>query len=179
LTTDPTTCRMKAPAALMVRIGRFQSRRARLQGSAALALSGPRSPAAPSHYALRGYFRGWNRASNRSNRNWAGPTSRSARTEPSVGIGNWSVVPSPSAGGPTCGTRPLPSSTPCSTSRRPPPAGVGAGKNRRLRLRAPAPALLAGGRSSGAQLAGPLDHALALPARLVHRTAAPAPPRPA
>ena len=53
------------------------------------------------------------------------------------------------------------------------------GKTGRRRLRAPARALLAGGPPPGAELAGPLDHALALVARLVYGPAAPAHPRPA
>ncbi|HVA90036.1 MAG TPA: IS701 family transposase [Chloroflexota bacterium] len=58
----------------------------------------------------------------------------------------------------------------------PAPESVG-GKTGRRRLRAPASALLAGGPPPGAELAGPVDHALALVARLVHGPAAPAPPR--
>jgi SRSO17 transposase len=60
----------------------------------------------------------------------------------------------------------------------PPPESAG-GKTGRRRLRTPAPALLAGGPPPGAELAGPLDHALALVARLVYGTAAPVHPRPA
>jgi len=57
-----------------------------------------------------------------------------------------------------------------------PPESAG-GKTGRRRLRAPTPPLLAGGPPSGPELAGPVDHALALVARLVHGTAAPSDPR--
>jgi SRSO17 transposase len=51
------------------------------------------------------------------------------------------------------------------------------GKTGRRRPRASTPALLAGGPPSGPELAGPVDQALALVARLVHGTAAPSDPR--
>jgi len=62
----------------------------------------------------------------------------------------------------------------------PAPEEPGAGgKWAHHRAPAAADALLAGGPAGGAALAGPLGHALALLARLVHRAPAPTPPRPA
>src|SRR5437763_1964550 len=42
---------------------------------------------------------GWSKATSRPSRNWAGPTSRSARIGRSGGTGSWSAVRSASAGG--------------------------------------------------------------------------------
>src|SRR5260370_1060034 len=121
-----------------------------------------------------GYACGWSRATNTSNMPWAGPSTRCEATRPCDGIGNWSVVPSPSAG--------ITTVIPARAPRQPQSRGLRSekpkphmfplqqrewGKKNQRANTGATTGVLASGSALGARLAGTLDHAAALLERVV------------
>ena len=105
---------------------------------------------------------------------WAGLSIKSGRTKPSGGIGSWSVAPShagwyhASYGSSQESSEPQKESEPEVSSQTNAPADEeGTRKKNRRGKRGKAPGLLADGFAGRTRLAGALDHAQALLARVV------------